>query len=511
MSQIAIRWRLALLVAALWMGLLMGCSAPVAHEPIPAATVLADPERFIGHSEGLPAPGGADKHAAPMNYPTPLPPTPTRQRPEMLTRTYTVRAGDTLSGIAAAVGVSVDVLMRINGLSDANMLQVGQVLKLSLEAQHQSPATLLLPDSELVYGPAFANFDVAQATAGFPGPFASTVESFEYISRTGPELVTLTALRYSVGPRVLLTLMEMESGWLTNPTPSTPALLYPLGYQRDGFDGLARQLAWAANQLNAGFYGWLEERLWTYALADGTHVEIALNLNAGTVAVQRFLALNSPTYTAFLQRLETFNTTYRRLWGEPFAYAVEPLLPPDLHAPLLTLPWSKDEIWYFTGGPHGGWDTGSSRAALDFVTGERFLGCAVSKQWVTAAAPGKVIFSEQGMVLQNLAGEDFVGSGWVLLYMHIATEGRVPVGKQLEVGDPVGRPSCEGGFSNASHLHFARRYNGVWIAAEHPRWPLVLSGWMAANGKADYEGTLTRGGTVKVAAETWADLNAIAH
>ena len=510
MVQSGMRLRSGVLTAVLLAVMLAGCGAPVAPEPIPAATVLADPDRFIGHPEGLPVPAPADKNAAPALYPTPLPPTPTRQRPEVLTRTYTVRAGDTLSGIAAAVGMPVDMLMRINGLSNANMLSVGQVLKLSLEAQHQGPTTLLIPDSELVYGPAFASFDVAQATADFPGPFVNAVESFEFISRTGAELVELTALRYSVGPRVLLTLMEMESGWLTNPAPAPTALLYPLGYQRDGFDGLARQLAWAANNLNAGFYGWLEERVWTYPLADGAHVEIALNVNAGTAAVQRFLALGAPSYEVFVQRLETFSAVYRRLWGDPFAYAVEPLLPTS-PAPTLTLPWPKGEVWYFTGGPHGGWDSGSSWAALDFVTGERFLGCAVSKQWVTAAASGRVVFSEQGMVLQDLEGDDFVGSGWALLYMHIASDGRVAEGTLLATGDPIGHPSCEGGFSNASHLHFARRYNGVWMAAEHPRWPLVLSGWTAGNGKSDYEGTLTRGGAVKVAAETWADLNAISH
>lgn len=510
MVPTGIRWLQGVTAAVLLVSLLAGCGqAATDHAPISAATVLADPDSFIGQPEGLAAPG--DKNAAPILYPTPLPPTPTRQRPEVLTRTYTVRAGDTLSNVAAAVGMPMDVLMRINALSNADMLAVGQVLVLSLEAQHQGPATLLIPDSELVYGPAFAGFDVAQATVSFPGPFSSTVESFEYLSRTGAELVELTALRYSVGPRVLLTLLELEGGWLSNPAPAATALLYPLGYQVDGWHGLGRQLAWAANILNAGFYGWLEERLWTYPLADGSYVEIPLNVNAGTLAVQRFLAMDAPSYEVFLQRLETFKITYRQLWGDPFAYAVEPLLPATLQAPVLILPWAKAETWHFTGGPHGGWDSGSSWAALDFVTGERYLGCALSKQWVTAAATGPVVFSDQGMVFQDLDRDGFVGSGWTLLYMHIAADGRVAEGTSLAVGDPVGHPSCEGGFSDASHLHFARRYNGVWIAAEHPRWSLALSGWVAGNGSVDYQGTLTRGSTVKVAAETWADVNAIAQ
>lgn len=511
MAGTGIKWVQGLLVLAIMATLsLASCgSSNLEYTSIPAATVLADPDNFIGHPEELQIAAG--QNSASYLYATPAPPTPTRQRPEVLTRTYQVRSGDTLTGIAAATGISVEILMRINGLSNADMLSAGQVLQLSLEAEYQGPGTPLIPDSELVYSPSFASFDVAQATANFPGPFSSAVESFEAISRSGAELVELTSLRYSVGPRVLLTLLEMESGWLSNPAPSATALLYPMGYQASGYDGLGRQLAWAADNLNVGFYGWLEESMWSYPLADGSHVEVALNANAGTVAVQRFLALHAPSYEILLQRLETFRATYRQLWGDPFDYAVEPLLPATLQAPTLSLPWSVKETWYLTGGPHGGWGSGSSWAAVDFVTGERYLGCAMSQQWVTAAIAGTVVFSDQGMVFQDLDEDGFVGSGWTLLYMHMGSDGRVAVGTQLTPGDPIGHPSCEGGYSDASHLHLARRYNGVWIAAQHPRWPLVLGGWSAGNGTAEYEGTLTRGNAVKVAAETWAELNAISH
>ena len=44
---------------------------------------------------------------------------------------YTVKSGDTLSGIAATYGTTVSSLMSVNGLSNQNQLQVGQVLKIS--------------------------------------------------------------------------------------------------------------------------------------------------------------------------------------------------------------------------------------------------------------------------------------------------------------------------------------------------------------------------------------------
>lgn len=45
-------------------------------------------------------------------------------------RTYTVRAGDTLSGIAAKYGTSYQVLAQINGISNPNVIYAGQTIKL---------------------------------------------------------------------------------------------------------------------------------------------------------------------------------------------------------------------------------------------------------------------------------------------------------------------------------------------------------------------------------------------
>lgn len=47
------------------------------------------------------------------------------------TQTYTVRSGDTLSGIASMYGTSWQVLAQINNLSDPNLIYPGQVLKIN--------------------------------------------------------------------------------------------------------------------------------------------------------------------------------------------------------------------------------------------------------------------------------------------------------------------------------------------------------------------------------------------
>lgn len=46
-------------------------------------------------------------------------------------KTYTVKSGDTLSGIAAKNGTTVAVLQSLNNIKNANLIYIGQVLKLS--------------------------------------------------------------------------------------------------------------------------------------------------------------------------------------------------------------------------------------------------------------------------------------------------------------------------------------------------------------------------------------------
>jgi LysM repeat protein len=45
-------------------------------------------------------------------------------------KTYTVKSGDTLSGIASRFGTTSKILMELNSISNANLIKIGQILKL---------------------------------------------------------------------------------------------------------------------------------------------------------------------------------------------------------------------------------------------------------------------------------------------------------------------------------------------------------------------------------------------
>jgi hypothetical protein len=190
-----------------------------------------------------------------------------------------------------------------------------------------------------------------------------------------------------------------------------------------------------------------------------------------------------------------FFDTYYLLFGYPFDVAIEPLVPKNLVQPLLSLPFGPGETWAFTGGPHLAWDAGTPFGALDFAPPGEALGCVESNNWVTAVANGFVTRTGDGVVVLDLDGDGNEGTGWVIIYMHIESRGRVQPGVFLHAGDPIGHPSCEGGVSSGTHVHIARKFNGVWIPADGKA-PFNLSGWIASGTGEEYVGKLTRNGVV---------------
>jgi murein DD-endopeptidase MepM/ murein hydrolase activator NlpD len=359
----------------------------------------------------------------------------------------------------------------------------------------------IIPDSELVYSPAAQDFDVQTATAAYPGSqLLAWSEEVEGRTLSGPEIIQLIADRFRVNPRLLLAVVEFSSGWVTQPAIPDPTP-YPLGYPDDTITGLYWQLHRAANQLNLGYYGRAEGGLTTVTLADGSQISFAPTINDGTAGVQTWLASRTGSTPATWQREagpEGFYTTYEALFGSPFAFAVDPLWPDDLQQPPLQLPFASGETWYLTSGPHGGWASGSAWAALDFVPPDVEHGCLQSEAWVTAVTDGLVTQSDMGAVVVDADGDGYAGTGWAILYMHLESRERIAPGTFVQTGDKLGHPGCEGGFSNGTHLHLARMFNGRWVSADGPI-PFEMAGWVAQGLGREYDGLLIRGSVQKEA------------
>jgi len=445
-----------------------------------------------GSAAETPAPSGWGEADNALQTPTPNAPiTLPTLRSEVVY--YTVQSGDTLAKIAGRYQVSVSQILQENTIANPDVIEVGVTLLIPTPSFDLSaPSFKIIPDSELVYGPINAGFDLAAFVASRNGYLASYAEEVDGVMTSGADVVARIALEYSVNPRLLLAVLEYQSGWVTQQTPASETLTYPLRVYDASREGLYRQLALAANILNEGYYLWQIEAISIWTLSDSTVVQADPTINAGTAG-----ALNLLRY---LTTAETWGTAvsenglyaaFTRLFGNPFYYAYEPLIPADLTQPALQLPFEAGDVWAFTSGPHGGWDSGSAWAALDFAPPDD-VGCSPSAYWVAAVAPGEVVYSDNGIVIQDLDGDGIWQTGWSILYMHISSWERVAVGTSLAAGDRVGHASCEGGVSTGTHLHLARRYNGAWIAADGSL-PFVMDGWTSAGYGVEYDGSLIKG------------------
>lgn len=431
--------------------------------------------------------------------PTPDPPHPIPS-PRQLVDVYTVVAGDTLGSIARGYGISLNSLLEANGLNESSILTIGMTLNIPPVDAGTVPGSSfkIIPDSELIYSPATMDFDIEAFLQQYNGYLANYLQDVngEYLS--GAQIIERISQNYSINPRLLIALLEYRSQWVTNPVPSN--VDYPLGFFDAYYAGLYRQAAWAANNLNRGYYLWRVNALSSLPLTDGTYVPMDATLNAGTAGLQYFLAQynNRPVWDLDVSEFG-FYLTYNLLFGSPFHRQVVFLMPPNLTQPPMQLPIERGTTWSYTGGPHGGWDSGSAWAALDFAPPGEGGGCAPDTAWVVAVADGLIVRAGDGAVIQDLDNDGYEQTGWTVLYMHIDTYERVEEGTYVYAGEPIGHPSCEGGVSNATHLHLARRYNGEWIPADGST-PFILDGWVSGGNGVEYDGFLTKGTTV---VEAW--------
>ncbi len=500
-----------LFIGSLFLAIL-ACARSDVPAPTEFATITADPPEILAtavpptaNSTRTSEPPSTDTptpHAPePVSSPT-IPPTPTSSGNSAGENIlYKAQSGDTLRSVAVHFAVLPSDITSAGAAlpGETDMLLPGQILVVPRRLAQTSPPDELIPDSEVVFSPSASAFDPVAFAADYPGFLNEYKNVVEGQWRYGPEVLALAARDNSVNPRLLIALLEYQSGWLTNPKrPDGDAFNYPMGQIDPQIPGLYRQLTWLANELGNGYYGWRAGTLTDLHFKDGSSLRIAPELNAGTVALQWYFAQRM-TRGAWEQAIgpDGFLATYESLFGDPMAYQ-SPLFEPGIKQPEMILPFLPGHIWAFTGGPHGAWEREAAWAALDFAPSTTETGCKTSEDWAVAAAPGLIVRSANGVVVLDLDGDGNEQTGWDLLYLHIAAVGRIEAGKHVEAGDLIGHPSCEGGIATGTHVHLARKYNGEWILADGPL-PFELSGWVAHAGTRAYQGLLIKDGETVVA------------
>ncbi len=446
-------------------------------------------------SEETPAGIQADPEGTPTSVATPFPTRPLYQPGELVD--YIAQTGDSLPALAVRFNTTVSEILQANPFipTSATTMPPGMPMRIPIYyLPFWGTPYQIIPDSLFINGPAQVDFNTQEFVAQHTGWLSTYIGYVSGENRSGAQIIDVVAKNFSVSPRLLLALLEYQSGALTQPNLSLGVEAYPLGYIDRKHQGLYMQLVWAANLLNNGYYAWRMGTLTSLDPLDGRIERPDPWQNAATVSLQNYFAQMLPQedYAKAISQ-DGIASVYRSLFGDPWDPAASPAphIPGSLVQPEFSLPFEIRRIWAFTGGPHTGWGEGQPYAALDFAPPTLAGGCLDTGEWATAVAPGIVVRSEPAIVVLDLDGDDEERTGWTILYLHVGARDQVAKGAVLNTGDPIGHPSCEGGRATGTHIHIARKYNGEWIPADGTL-AFNLEGWIAHNGSQPYLGTLTR-------------------
>jgi murein DD-endopeptidase MepM/ murein hydrolase activator NlpD len=444
------------------------------------------------------------------NMITPLVPTsipaPTSGRPEYSPGElvdYIAQNGDSLPALAARFNTTVSEIMEANPVipQDATTMPPGFPMKIPIYyLPLWGTAYQSIPDHAFVNGPSQIGFSTSAYVASTSGWLKNYRAYAGGKMRSGSEIVDYVATNYSISPRLLLAFLEYQGGALTQPEP--PASKFMLGFRRTYYESPYLQLVIAANILNNGYYSWRDGALTEFDLLDRSLVRPDPWQNAASVAVQYYFSriYSRDDYYASIGP-DGLARVYNELFGDPWLDSATNI-PGSLQQPALRFPFRSGYIWAYTGGPHTGWGSGQPFAAIDFAPSSDTSGCYTVNRDIhaVAMADGLVVRSNIDGIMIDLDKDGDERTGWVLFYLHTATTGRITVGTEVQAGDPVGYPSCEGGSSTGTHIHIARKYNGEWILADGPL-AFNLEGWVAQSEGQAYKGTLRRGALTIIACE----------
>ena len=128
--------------------------------------------------------------------------TPTPDAPHVLPTmrselsVYIVQPNDTLGLIAQRYGVTLASLIKVNDLADPDHLEVGQSINVPPpDPQAPGPGDKIIPDSELVYGPASAGFDIEafiNKKGGYLSTYKEDIQDIEKQSFSGAAIIART-------------------------------------------------------------------------------------------------------------------------------------------------------------------------------------------------------------------------------------------------------------------------------------------------------------------------------
>jgi murein DD-endopeptidase MepM/ murein hydrolase activator NlpD len=379
---------------------------------------------------------------------------------------YTVAPGDTLGAIANRFGVTVDDLVAANGITDPNLLAVGQVLTIPsgggvAVAAAGAPAVYSGPTGSVLARPGDTIARLATRYAQDPAVVAS-LNGGDPSARLFPgEPVSLPAdaagadqpiyFGAITGVEFTPSIVQGRTGhiyveterplnvtatWMGQPLVFSP--IHPDGLRQFALLPVDALQEVGAYELTLGYTtlrGAPVGRSWSIAVEDGGYAsqeivvsdDKAAQMTPDAIRTERDMVVGIWTQASPIL-----------LWQGPFVRPIDPQY-------ATTSPFGTRRAYSVA-------DIGNFHAGQDFGAPEGVL--------VTAPAAGTVVMAEPVTVRGNAVILDH-GRGIFTGYWHLS-EIKVAVGQQVAAGDVIGIVGNTG-LSTGAHLHWEMRINGVAV------------------------------------------------
>ncbi|WP_338844728.1 hypothetical protein V8J88_13870 [Massilia sp. W12] len=297
------------------------------------------------------------------------------------------------------------------------------------------------------------------------------------------EVISHWAGYTSVSPRVLIALMEHQTGMVSRQAGFAANSEQPFAALSNE-KGFAQQVRDVADQIAQQLYAPL------------AHPGAAEFQQSGTSVLQKMLAKGRSLKAENAE--QDFAATYSRLFGQPFdAQAANKSLA-DVHgqslAPragpavgFLQFPFPIGQTWY-VGGAHT--NTGSGNypmSSLDMSQGGGW-GSNQSNIWVTSSAGG------QYKRHSSCFAEIVHSGGWSTTYYHLMNQQYntgANINKNVRFANPAntkGQALCNGGHSTGPHQHYSLKYNGAYYHLNG----VNISGWQISATGSSYDTNCSR-------------------
>src|SRR4051812_5471193 len=231
-------------------------------------------------------------------------PTPPKPLTALIARATSTATPLASTAVAPAVGVPTPVA---NSAGDAPD---------QVPAAAPEPPASFFDDRRLTYEPGFYAPQIQSLLDAQAGPLKTVALQVGDRRHSFAEVLSGQTSYYSINPKVVLALIELQSRLLSTAGPSSDQVGWALGYQGENGNkrGLQAQVRWAVKQVLYAKRDYPQYAPLTYA--DNSSAPPPSGWSLSEYAIARVLA---PTTTPgrVIGLLDRFLETYTRLFGDP--------------------------------------------------------------------------------------------------------------------------------------------------------------------------------------------------